>query len=814
MTEQNVSENKSNFNIPEVIPILPLNNVLVFPKTMIPLEVTGNASVLVDEAMTKDRLVGLIMSKSEPEIPNQYKIADLNSVGTCAVILKMAKTAENRTQLLLQGVSRFSIEELVEGKPYQQARIKLIEDKDVKDIETEALMSNLLSLFDRILKLSPFLPPEFGPMAKSITEAGTLADLITSVINAPVEEKQKVLDFADVKQRLKELTRMVNHQMEVLELGNKIQTKVKDDIDKSQREYYLRQQLKAIKQELGETDENTVETEEYRKKIDEKNLPDEAKKEALRELERLSRMHSSSAEYTVSSTYLDWVTALPWHESTTDNLDITLARKILDEDHYGLAKPKKRIIEYLAVRKLKPDSKGPILCFVGPPGTGKTSLGHSIARALGRKFVRIALGGIRDEAEIRGHRRTYIGALPGRVIQGLRRAESNNPVFMLDEIDKLGSDFRGDPSSALLEVLDPQQNNTFTDHYLDVAFDLSKVMFIATANMLDTIPPALLDRLEVIELNGYTQEEKVKIAEKYLLPRQLTENGLNASQFKLTSKALAAIITGYTREAGVRNLEREIANACRGVAAQIAEDSIKSKTLTEKDIHRYLGPVRVPTDIDARITKPGIAIGLAWTPVGGDMLFIEATSMKGKRGLTLTGQLGDVMKESVSAALSFIRTNAEELGVHPDFFDERDIHIHVPAGAIPKDGPSAGVTMLTALTSLLTNRKVKKQLAMTGEITLRGAVLPVGGIKEKVLAAYRAGIKTIILPAWNRKDIEDIPANVQKGITFHFVSDMMDVVKLALENGDWKKPTKAPQKKEKAAPKKSRKSAVKVKKKK
>jgi ATP-dependent Lon protease len=814
MTEQNVSENKSNFNIPEVIPILPLNNVLVFPKTMIPLEVTGNASVLVDEAMTKDRLVGLIMSKSEPEIPNQYKIADLNSVGTCAVILKMAKTAENHTQLLLQGVSRFSIEELVEGKPYQQARIKLIEDKDVKDIETEALMSNLLSLFDRILKLSPFLPPEFGPMAKSITEAGTLADLITSVINAPVEEKQKVLDSADVKQRLKELTRMVNHQMEVLELGNKIQTKVKDDIDKSQREYYLRQQMKAIKQELGETDENTVETEEYRKKIDEKNLPDEAKKEALRELERLSRMHSSSAEYTVSSTYLDWVTALPWHESTTDNLDITLARKILDEDHYGLAKPKKRIIEYLAVRKLKPDSKGPILCFVGPPGTGKTSLGHSIARALGRKFVRIALGGIRDEAEIRGHRRTYIGALPGRVIQGLRRAESNNPVFMLDEIDKLGSDFRGDPSSALLEVLDPQQNNTFTDHYLDVAFDLSKVMFIATANMLDTIPPALLDRLEVIELNGYTQEEKVKIAEKYLLPRQLTENGLNASQFKLTSKALAAIITGYTREAGVRNLEREIANACRGVAAQIAEDSIKSKTLTEKDIHRYLGPVRVPTDIDARITKPGIAIGLAWTPVGGDMLFIEATSMKGKRGLTLTGQLGDVMKESVSAALSFIRTNAEELGVHPDFFDERDIHIHVPAGAIPKDGPSAGVTMLTALTSLLTNRKVKKQLAMTGEITLRGAVLPVGGIKEKVLAAYRAGIKTIILPAWNRKDIEDIPANVQKGITFHFVSDMMDVVKLALENGDWKKPTKASQRKEKATPKKSRKSAVKVKKKK
>ena len=802
MTEQNVSENKSNFNIPEVIPILPLNNVLVFPKTMIPLEVTGNASVLVDEAMTKDRLVGLIMSKKEPDALNPLTKDDLHSVGTCAVIMKMAKTSENHTQLLLQGVSRFSIEELIEGKPYQQARIKLIEEMDVKDIETEALMSNLLAQFDRILKLSPFLPPEFGPMAKSINDAGTLADLIASIINAPVEEKQKVLDIADVKQRLKELTRLVNHQMEVLELGNKIQTKVKDDIDKSQREYYLRQQLKAIRQELGETDENTVETDEFRKKIEEKNLPEEAKKEALRELERLSRMSPSSAEYTVSSTYLDWMTALPWHEATTDNLDIALARKILDEDHYGLAKPKKRIIEYLAVRKLKPDSKGPILCFVGPPGTGKTSLGHSIGRALGRKFVRIALGGVRDEAEIRGHRRTYIGALPGRVIQGLRRAEFNNPVFMLDEIDKLGSDFRGDPSSALLEVLDPQQNNKFTDHYLDVPFDLSKVIFIATANMLDTIPPALLDRLEVIELTGYTQEEKMKIAEKYLIPRQLTENGLAASQFKLTPKALSAIITGYTREAGVRNLEREIASACRGVAAQIAEGSIKSKTVTEKDVHKYLGHVRVPTDIDARITKPGIAIGLAWTPVGGDMLFIEATAMKGKKGLTLTGQLGDVMKESVSAALSFIRTNAKELGVDPDFFDDRDIHIHVPAGATPKDGPSAGVTMLTALTSLLTNRKVKKQLAMTGEITLRGAVLPVGGIKEKVLAAYRAGIKTLILPAWNQKDIEDIPANVQKGITFHFVSDMLDVLKIALEPAKENKPVKkAVKAATKAAPK-------------
>ena len=790
MTEQNVTENKNNFNIPEVIPILPLHNVLVFPKTMIPLEVSGNVSILVDEAMTKDRLIGLIMSKKEPDTPNQYTLDDLHRVGTCAMIMKMVKTSENHTQMLLQGVSRFSIEELIEGKPYQQARIKLIEEKEVKDLETEALMSNLLSLFDRILKLSPFLPPEFGPMAKSITEAGTLADLIASIINAPVEEKQKVLDIADVKQRLKGLTSLVNHQMEVLELGNKIQTKVKDDIDKSQRDYYLRQQMKAIKQELGETDENTVETDEYRKKIEEKNLPEEAKKEALRELERLSRMHPSSAEYTVSSTYLDWITALPWNNSTTDNLDIAKARQVLDEDHYGLIKPKKRIIEYLAVRKLKPDSKGPILCFVGPPGTGKTSLGHSIARALERKFVRMSLGGVRDEAEIRGHRRTYIGALPGRVIQGLRRAESNNPVFMLDEIDKVGSDFRGDPSSALLEVLDPQQNNSFSDHYLDVPFDLSRVMFITTANVLDSIPPALLDRLEVIELTGYTQEEKVKIAERYLIPRQLTENGLTAAQFELTDKALKSIITGYTREAGVRNLEREIANACRGVAAQIAEGILTSKTLTDKDIPKYLGPVRVPTDIDARITRPGIAIGLAWTPMGGDILFIEATAMKGKKGLTLTGQLGDVMKESAAAALSFIRTNAKELGVKPEFFEDMDIHIHVPAGAIPKDGPSAGVTMLTVLTSLLTNRKVKKHLAMTGEITLRGAVLPVGGVKEKVLAAYRAGIKTILLPAWNRKDIEDIPANVQKSISFHFINDMMEVIKLALEPVKKKKPAK------------------------
>jgi ATP-dependent Lon protease len=581
---------------------------------------------------------------------------------------------------------------------------------------------------------------------------------------------------------LKEVTRLVNHQLDILELGNKIQSQVKGDMDKSQREYYLRQQLKVIKDELGEKDETTVEIEEYRAKIVEKKLPEEARKEAERELDRLSRMHPSSAEYTVASTYLDWITSLPWHEKTQDNLDIKKARKILDDDHFGLEKPKRRIVEYLAVRKLKPESKGPILCFAGPPGTGKTSLGQSISRALGRKFHRISLGGVRDEAEIRGHRRTYVGALPGRIIQGLRRAESNNPVFMLDEIDKVGSDFRGDPSSALLEVLDPEQNFSFTDHYLDVPFDLSKVMFITTANILDTIPPALRDRMEVLMLHGYTLDEKIKIAKRYLIPRQREEHGIKAKQIKFTDAVVKQIITGYTREAGLRNLEREIANVCRGVASKIAEGKTSQVTIRPKDLHGYLGPVRLTSETRARITSPGIATGLAWTPTGGDLLFIEATAMKGKNTLTLTGQLGDIMKESAAAALSFTRANAASLGISDTFFESHDIHIHVPAGAIPKDGPSAGVTMLTALTSLLTNTPIRKDLAMTGEITLRGQVLPVGGIKEKVLAAHRAGIKAVILPEWNRKDLEDIPKNVKTDIRFHFVDKMRDVLAVALEN--------------------------------
>jgi ATP-dependent Lon protease len=771
--------------IPELLPILPLFDAALFPKMVLPLVVMQGESVrLVDEAMAKNRIIGLVVSK-KPEEGLKPDREDLAQVGTSALILKMAKTQDNRTQLLVQGLHRFKIKSWENSRPYLRARVELLQDKEIKDNETEALMSNLIGQFIRIVELSPGLPPEIGQMAKSIPDAGTLADMIASTINSVPEEKQKVLEIQDVKARLKEVTRLVNHQLSVLELGNKIQSQVKGDMDKSQKEYYLRQQLKAIKEELGEQDETQVEIEEYRAKIEERNLPREARKEAERELDRLSRMHPSSAEYTVASTYLDWITALPWHEETEDNVDIKKAQKILDDDHYGLEKPKRRIIEYLAVRKLKPDSKGPILCFAGPPGTGKTSLGQSIARALGRKFHRISLGGVRDEAEIRGHRRTYVGALPGRIIQGLRRAESNNPVFMLDEIDKVGSDFRGDPSSALLEVLDPEQNFSFTDHYMDVPFDLSKVMFITTANILDTIPPALRDRMEVLMLHGYTLDEKLKIANRFLIPRQRDEHGIKAKQIKFNQGAVKEIITGYTREAGLRNLEREIANVCRGVASKIVAGKVKSVTIKVDDIHEYLGPIRFTSETKARVTTPGVATGLAWTPTGGELLFIEATAMKGKKGLTLTGQLGDVMKESATAALSFIRANAKRLKVDEDFFDSHDLHIHVPAGAIPKDGPSAGVTMLTALISLLTNKTIHKDLAMTGEITLRGQVLPVGGIKEKVLAAHRAGIKEIILPEWNQKDLEDIPPKVKKEIRFHFVDKMIKVLEIAL---DRKKP--------------------------
>lgn len=784
MAEPHPTGNVEMDSIPEILPVLPMSDTILYPKMVLPLVVMEETSLqVVDDAMAGNRMIGLLAYRSQDEADAEGYPApkQLNSIGTVSLILKMAKTQDNRAQLLVQGLKRFRVSAFQKDRAYLRAQIRIVEDVEQKDPEIEAIMNNLVGQFSRIVELSPGLPGEMVAMARSIKEAGTLADMIISTINSSMEEKQRVLETEDIRERILDATRITNRQLEIIELGNKIQQQVKGDLDQRQREFYLREQLKAIKEELGEKDEETVEIEEYQKRVEEAEMPEEIRKEAERELKRLSKMHPSSAEYTVSTTYLDWLTALPWKQSTEDQLDINAARKILDEDHYGLEKPKKRIIEYLAVRKLKPDSKGPILCFAGPPGTGKTSLGQSIARALGRKFVRISLGGVRDEAEIRGHRRTYIGALPGRIIQGIRRAESNNPVFMLDEIDKVGSDFRGDPSAALLEVLDPQQNYSFSDHYLDVPFDLSKVMFITTANILDTIPPALRDRMEVLQLLGYTEEEKLKIANRYLIPRQRSEHGLKAGQIKFTRGAIRQIISGYTREAGLRNLEREIANVCRGVASRIAAGEIQKTSIKVDGVPEYLGPVRFTPETRARSLIPGVATGLAWTPVGGELLFIEASVMKGQNRLTLTGQLGDVMKESAQAALSFIRTHMKPLGIEEGYFEGKDIHVHIPAGAIPKDGPSAGVTMLTALVSFASGRRVRKDLAMTGEITLRGQVLPVGGIKEKILAAHRAGIKTVILPAENRKDLQELPENVRAQIRFHFADKMMDVIKFALE---------------------------------
>jgi ATP-dependent Lon protease len=780
MTDQPVAPEFKQDDMNKILPVLPLVDVTLFPKLVLPIIVMQNQSIqLIDRAMAGDRTIGLITTK-KPDIKESYGPEDLYKIGTSALILKYMKSEDDKIQLLVQGLGRFKVKAFVDGKPYLQAEAEMIETQEVKDQEIEALMSNLIGVYQKIVEFFPNIPREIGRMITMIEEPGILSDIITSTINSPPKEKQKVLEIIDVRERLIMATKLVNYQLQILELGNKIQSQVKGGMDQKQKEYYLRQQIKVIKEELGEKDEVQGEVEEYLKKIEETNLPEDVEKEAKRELERFARMHPSSSEYTVSSTYLDWITTMPWSESTKDNLDIKASRKVLDTDHFGLEKVKKRIIEYLAVRKLKPDSKGPILCFVGPPGTGKTSLGQSIARALGRKFVRIALGGLRDEAEIRGHRRTYVGALPGRIIQEIRRVESNNPVFMLDEIDKVGSDFHGDPSSALLEVLDPEQNFSFTDHYLDLPFDLSKVMFITTANVLHTIRPALQDRLETLHLLGYTDEEKTKIANRYLIPRQREAHGLKSNQISITQGALRKIIPGYTSEAGLRNLEREIAAICRGVAAKIAQKETEFVSINVNNLAKFLGPVRFsPTDSKIAPT-PGVVTGLAWTQAGGKLLVVEATSMSGKKNLTLTGQLGDVMKESAMAALSFVRTNSASLGIEKDFYDKRDIHIHVPAGSTPKDGPSAGVTILTSIVSLISEKPVEKDLAMTGEITLRGQVLPVGGIKEKVLASHRAGIKNIILPQWNKKDLaEDIPKEVRKSIKFHFVDTVQDVLDIA-----------------------------------
>jgi ATP-dependent Lon protease len=767
-------------NIPDEIPILPVMDVALFPKMVLPLMIWENNWVrLVDEALVKDHLIGLVMMKGSGKEQGLTE-DDLYTVGTVGSILKMAKVPEGGVRIMLQGLTRFRITEFTASEPYFKAKIEVVKDEVTLDKETTALMNNARGLFSKVLELSPYLPSELSLLAQSVEDPGPLGDMITSTLNISKESKEDILETLAVKDRLQKVTVILTKELEVLELGKKIQSEVKEGIDKHQREYYLREQLKAIQRELGEKDEKTVEVEEYRAKIKEKNLPPSAAKEAERELNRLARMNPASPEYTVALSYLDWITELPWDVQTEDNLDIAKASRVLDEDHYNLEKVKKRILEYLAVRKLKPDMKGPILCFAGPPGTGKTSLGKSIARALGRKFVRLSLGGVRDEAEIRGHRRTYVGALPGRIIQGLRKAGSNNPVFILDEIDKVGTDFRGDPSSALLEVLDPEQNNTFSDHYLEVEFDLSKVMFITTANILDTVPPALRDRMEVLDLAGYIEEEKVLIAQSHLIPKQLAAHGLTDKNLAFDKKALQDIIRNYTREAGLRNLEREIATLCRGVAREVAEEKLRFKKITPEDIRTYLGPVKFYSDVAERTQVPGVSTGLAWTQAGGDILFVEATKMPGRRTLNLTGQLGDVMKESAGAALSYIRSKSEQLGIAPDFYDNNDLHLHVPAGAIPKDGPSAGVAILTALTSLLTDRPVRGDLAMTGEITLRGLVLPVGGIKEKVLAAKRAGIKTIVLPKKNEKDLEEINPRLKKGLKFHFVDRMDQVIDLAL----------------------------------
>ena len=782
MQEQQPSLELSQQDLPVTIPIMPLIDVTLFPKMVLPLVVKqGQGKTLIDEAMASDRMVGFVVSKKGKDEENPAA-SDLYDIGCGAIILKMAKAEDGRVQLLVQGIKRFRLKKIVKESPFLVGEIEQIAESEKSDKEVEGLTTNLLDLYQNIVDLSPGLPREMLSLAKSIEEPAVLTDMVASTINASPEEKQIILETVDLKKRLKEVTKLVNYQLEILQIGSRIQSQIKEDMNQKQKEYYLRQQLKAIQQELGDTDDSNIEIDEYREKIAKIDMPEEARKEAERELKRLSRMHSSSSEYTVSLTYLDWVTSIPWDTSSEDNLDIKGAKKILDEDHFGLEKPKKRIIEYLAVKKLKPDSKGAIICFAGPPGTGKTSLGKSIARALGREFVRIALGGVRDEAEIRGHRRTYVGALPGRIMQGIRRAGTNNPVFILDEVDKLGSDFRGDPSSALLEVLDPEQNHNFVDHYLDVPFDLSKVMFITTANVIHTIPPALRDRMEIIELSGYTEDEKVKIANKYLIPRQRDAHGLNSKQVQFTQGAIKHIIEDYTREAGLRNLEREIASVIRGVACDVAEEKVKSVSITVNSLSKYLGPAKLSPESKPKIGRPGVALGLAWTPAGGDVLYIEATAMKGKKGLTLTGQMGDVMKESVTAALSFIRSNEKELNIPENFFETHELHVHVPAGAIPKDGPSAGVTMLTALTSLALGKKVVKDLAMTGEITLRGEVLPIGGLKEKILAAHRMGIKILVLPKDNEKDIDDIPKKVRKDLRIHFVRQMMDVVKIAIEN--------------------------------
>jgi ATP-dependent Lon protease len=788
--------------IPPELPILPLRGVVVYPQTAVPLTIGQPRSIrLVDDVMAgEERLIGLVASK-DPELDTPAP-EDLYSVGTVAIVHRLFRAPDGTIRLLVQGLARFRLGDFVHLDPYLKAKIELFPEVMEDDLEVEALARNARDQFEHIAEMIPSIPRELVASVVGLEDPLQTIYTIANFQRMDLDDAQDLLELDPVLEKLKKLVTILTREVEMLEIGQRIQNEARSEIDKVQREYFLREQLKAIQRELGEGDEQTVETEEFRQKIEAAKMPEEAEKMARRELERLSRLPTAAAEYGVIRTYLDWLVSLPWSITTKDDLDISKARQVLDQDHYGLEDVKERILEYLAVRKLKDERKdeldadesvdairrvreGVILCFVGPPGVGKTSLGQSIARALGRKFIRISLGGIRDEAEIRGHRRTYIGAMPGRILQAIRRVESRNPVFMLDEVDKLTYDFHGDPASALLEVLDPEQNVEFRDHYLEVGFDLSQVMFITTANLLEPIPAPLRDRMEIIMLSGYTESEKIEIANGYLIPRQLRENGLLPKEVAFTREALQSIIRSYTREAGVRNLEREIGAVNRKVVTRIAEGKKKKVKITPEHVREFLGRPKFfgNEEVAERTSIPGVATGLAYTPTGGDILFIEATGMPGSKGFRLTGSLGDVMQESAQAALSFVRSRTKDFSLETNFFDNTDIHLHVPGGAQPKDGPSAGVTMATALVSLVSKRPVRSDVGMTGEITLRGQVLPVGGIKEKVLAAHRSGLKTVILPKRNEADLEDLPEEVRKGMKFVYVDTVEQVISAALEPG-------------------------------
>ena len=770
----------SEVQIPQVLPVLPLRETVVFPESMTPLAIGQERSIkLVDDVVAGDRMLALLTSRDpEQESPG---LEDLYTTGTAAVIHKMIRVPDGTLRVLVQGIRRIRLDEALETDPYLLARFVEVPDVLEESREVEALTRNVQNLFGRIIGLVPYLPEELQLAAANVDDPSALCHLVASTLRIKTEEKQRLLELADVEDRLREVSRILNRELEVFELGSKIQTQVQSEIEKGQREFFLRQQLKAIQDELGESDPERAEVEELRERLDTLELPEGVRKAAERELARLERLPAAAAEHGVIRTYLEWILTLPWSSATPDNLDLDHAREILDADHYDLEKVKDRIVEYLAVSKLKNDLSGPVLCFVGPPGVGKTSLGQSIARALGRKFVRISVGGVRDESEIRGHRRTYIGAMPGTIVRALRDAESRNPVFLIDEIDKMGSDFRGDPASAMLEVLDPEQHSSFRDHYLDLPFDLSKVLFICTANTTDTVPAPLLDRMDLIQLSGYTEDEKFGIARKYLIPKQLREHGLTASRVTILDRPVRLVIREYTREAGVRNLERRLAELFRKAATQIARGQADKVKIDEARVREWLGPRRFSSEVRKRVTEPGVATGLAWTPVGGEILFVEAGAYDGRGRLRLTGQLSEVMQESAQTAFSWVRSNAVTLAFDPGWFGAHDVHIHVPAGAVPKDGPSAGVAMATAIVSLVTGRPVAADVGMTGEVTLTGQVLPIGGVREKVLAAERAGLKRVILPRENEPDLAELPEDTRKKLEFVLADEVPDVLAAALD---------------------------------